>query len=160
MQTDSFDLHPILPNSSLGIISLQTLLVGNSTDYWNSDTHIRGTLHLQRLQWNEYTFSNASAQIILDDRTLYTHVTYNDSLMQWNQTGTVQYSLNAIKATFQTHLNSLNLQALHLSDTDIHPRLQCYTTLTIDSGKVYNLWSHFTDQIGRASCRERVLVFV
>lgn len=145
VQTDSFDLRPILPNSSLGIISLQTLLAGNSTDYWNSDTHIRGTLHLQRLQWNEYTFSNASAQIILDDRTLYTHVTYNDSLMQWNQTGTVQYSLDAIKATFQTHLNSLNLQALHLSDTDIRPRLQCHTTLSIDSGKVYNLWSHFTD---------------
>ncbi len=145
VQTDSLDLRLLLPDDSLGIVSLQALLVGNGTNYRDSDTYIRGALHLQRLQWGKHSFSDASAHAVLANRTLRAHATSNDSLMQWSMAGTVRYTLDAVEADLQAHLTTLNLQGLHLSDTDIRPTLRCHATLAIDSGEVYTLLVHCTD---------------
>ena len=142
---DSLDIHQIIPDGKLGLATLQAQIKGNGLDYKQGNTSIHIFLQLHHLQWGEYTFSNASAQITKRGERWYTHASCNDSLMQWALTTTIKYTSDTIKTQFDARIYDLNLQALQIADTDIRPSLQCHATLTIDSGFRYSLRSRFSD---------------
>lgn len=145
IETDSLDLHAILPNSKLGKVSLQSNLLGHGTDYKQEKTSIYGDIQLHSLEWGEQTLSNASAQISINSRTLHAQASCHDSLMQWNLTTVVRYAPDKLDAQLYASLNNINMTALGLSRTDIRPAFQCHATLTIDSTHTYTLSSRFSD---------------
>ena len=139
IMTDSLDIHQIMPNGKVGLITLQAYLTGYGLDYKQDNTSIHGTLQLHQLQLKEYTFSNASAQIIKKDERWYAHASYNDSLMQWNLTTAIRYTPDTIRTRFHAQIDNLNLRALQIADTNIRPALQCSATLTMEPGTHYSL---------------------
>ena len=145
LRTDSFDLQKIIPHKKLGLINLQAHAIGNSINYRDEGTSLRGTLQLHTLQWGDYTLTNASAQIAASNRILHAHVSYNDSQMQWSIATSAKYSPEAVEAIIDTQISNLDMLALHLTNNDIRPALKCHTTLHIDSGKVYDLRAYLTD---------------
>ena len=145
IETDSLDLQQIIPQSKWGIATLQAHLAGHGTDYRDETTTAQATVQLHALQWEERMFTNTSVQASLNHGVLSTHATCNDSLMQWHMMATFRHTPEAIKAQFYAQVDHLDLQALQLTDTDIHPALRCQATLAIDSGATYTLHARFTD---------------
>ena len=149
MQTDSLDIHQVMPNGKLGITTLQAHLTGSAPDYRDDDTTLRGELQVDHLQWGDdtssTTFTNALAQITKEGSKWYAHAESADSLMQWSLTATMKHTPDTIRARFHAQIDDLNLRALQIADTDIHPALQCHATLSIDSGIRYSLRSRFSD---------------
>ena len=145
VQTDSLDLRQIAPDEGMGIVSLQAHIEGNSLDYMQEGTTIRGDMQLRSLQWSGRTFTNASAQAVLADGHLLARAAYSDLLMKWNIAASVKQTLNTVEATIHTRIDDLNLRALHLTADDIRPTLQCRTTLEITPDSSYSLSSHFSN---------------
>ena len=143
--TDSLDIRQIVPEGEFGRVSLQARLAGNGLDYKQDGTSIHGIVQLHHLQWREYTFSNASTQIIKSDKRWYAHASCNDTLMKWSLTSSITHDTDTIRTRFDARIDDLNLQALQITGTDIRPSIQCHATLTIDSGVSYSLRSRFSD---------------
>ena len=145
MMTDSLDIRQLIPNGRLGITTLQAHLSGSTPDHRNDDTTLRGELQVNHLQWNDNTLTNTAAQIIKEGGKWQAHVESADSLMQWSLTATMTHTPDTIRARFHAQIDDLNLRALQIANTDIHPSLQCHATLFVDSGASYTLRCKFSD---------------
>lgn len=143
--TDSLDLRQFMPGGELGQVSMQLSLEGKNVDYREESTTIHGALQLHALQWREYIFSNASLQATLADKRFRASASYSDSLMQWSLTTAIRHTPEVIEARLHARLDGLDMKALQIADTDIHPAFQCHTTLRIDSATTYALRSRFSD---------------
>ena len=147
IETDSLNLQQIIPEGEWGITTLQAYLAGHGVNYRDETTTAQATLQLHTLQWKGRNFTNTSAQASLSHGTLRVHTTCNDSLMQWHMATTINHTPDAIRARLYAQVDYLDLQALQLTEADIHPALRCQATLAIDSGATYALRARFTDII-------------
>ena len=145
LQTDSLDLHRIMPRTELGIASLHAHITGRGTDFDDDATTLRGTLRLHTLQWSRHTFTHLSTQISIANRCLHAHASCNDSLMQWTMTASIRHTPDTLEAQLHAQVAHLDLKALRLTDTDILPAIQCQATLTASPGVSYALHAQFSD---------------
>ena len=145
LQTDSLNMQLIMPDGEFGRMSMQVYAKGNGTDWREEKTYAQAALQLHTLQWKGLTLTNASAKASLADRQLRAHTLYGDSLMQWRMMTTIKYAPDSVKVRFNAQVDKLDMKALHLANTDIHPTLRCHATLAIDSGTTYTLHAQFKD---------------
>ena len=136
VQADSLDMRQIVPDAEIGVVSMQGQLAGKGIDYRQQETTLHGMVQIGTLQWGKHTFAKASAQATIAGRCLQAHVACHDPHMRWRMASTVNYGAGSIDAQLQLQVDDLDLQALGVTDTDIHPALRCHTTLHIDSGAV------------------------
>lgn len=145
LQTDSLDIKQIAPDEEMGTVSLQAHLEGNNLDYRQDETIIHGGMRIQSLQWSGRTFSNATVQASTANGRLLAHATCDDSLMQWSLTTSIRHSHDAIKARLSIQIDDIDLMALQIAEADIHPALQCRSTLDIRPDSAYLLHCHFSN---------------
>ena len=144
LKTDSLNVRQILPEEELGLVSVQADLSGKMIGYREEDFRAHGKLHLNTLQWRNHTFSNTSAQIAITDSTLYAQAQCQDSLMQWDLTTCASILSDGLYAELEASVTQLDLQALQMAKTNLHPTLQCHATLSIDSAQTYTLHGKFS----------------
>ena len=139
IKADSLNLKQIFPREELGQVSLQADLSGKGVDYKLEGFNAYGKLHFKALQWKSHTFSNASAQMAIADNSLHVQAWCQDSLMQWNLTTHASIKKNGLYAELEASIDELNLQAMQIMKSNLHPTFQCHATLSIDSAQTYTL---------------------
>ena len=144
VRTDSFDVTQLLPSEEIGVVSAQAEVKGRKFN-----NPLEGSLYsdvkLHTLQWRDYTLSNATAQVVLEDSTLNAQAVCHDSLMQWRLTTSVRQTTEMLCAKLHACIDDIDLQALQITNTSLRPSLQCSATLSIDSTGAYALHSEFSD---------------
>ena len=145
LQTDTLDMHRILPTEPLGQVTLQALLKGEGLPLGSSSHYADCSLWIDSLTWSHRTYSNAQLQASLSDRQMQFHGSYADTLMQLQLRGGAEWSSTRLRAHLSTHIHEASLQALGLTESDIRPSLRSYWMLGIDSSHTYTLRGHLYD---------------
>ena len=145
LATDSLDLQALVPEGKWGRVTLQAYFAGCGVDFRHKATTAEAALQLHSLQWGGRSIAHTSAQASLGGGVLRARATCNDPLMQWRVATSIQHSPTAIRARLDAVVGHLDLRALQLADSDIHPAVRCHATLAIDSGASYALHARLTD---------------
>lgn len=142
---DAFDLHRLLPTVEWGTATLQADVAGRGFDYMSTETSAEVFLHLDSLQWGERSFSGGSLQASLAQRRIQADVVYSDSLMRFRLNAAAHYLPHAIQGRVYAHVLDLDMRGLRLTDTEVHPSMQCNLLFGVDSLSAYTLHGRFHD---------------
>lgn len=130
--THTFDIRQLWPQGTLHTATLQTAITGRGFDPQDNNTSIDAHLHIDSLQWDGHTLTNATVQATLDDRQLHTTVSYADTLMRLHLNGTARFTEESIEAHLHANVADIDLKGLQLTSEELHPAFQCNLTLHAD----------------------------
>ena len=145
LETDTLDMHRILPDEPLGRVTLQAAVTGEGFDVRGGTCSVEASVWIDSLAWDGYTYSNAHLAAQLHDRHLQVESAYADTLLRLRFTAQADYAPEQVRARLSLHLSDVNLRGMGLSDTDIRPSMQSHWMLDADSADVYTLRARLYD---------------
>lgn len=145
MQVDTLDMHHILPTDNLGVMTWQAAIAGTGFDWHTPDSHLSCSVWVDSFNLAGRTYSNIRVETSLHDHRLSLDASCADTLMRFAMQGKAQYAAHKFKANLYAHVFDADLQALGISEVDIHPSFQSHWALVIDSAEIYTLHARLSD---------------
>lgn len=125
----TLDIRKLWPQGTLHTATLQTAITGRGFGLQDNRTSIDARLHIDSLQWDGHTLTNATVLATLDDRQLHTTVNYADTLMRLHLNGSTRFTDESIEAHLHANVADIDLKGLQLTNEELHPAFLCNLTL-------------------------------
>ena len=113
---DRWDIHPFLPQDSLGTISASLTAKGQGFDFFSPQTSIQAEIHLDSLRYGRREFSGIGLDASLQESELSSHIYLNDKAMDIDALIKAEIKKEQILATLHTSIERLELEKLYLTD--------------------------------------------
>lgn len=139
LSADAINLRSVFPLQSIGVVSLQAEIDGVGWDFMEPIASLDCLLWIDSLVWNGYTFYNGRFMISLYDGDLFVEGVCADTLVDFRLRTFVNYSPYHVKGEIYADVVNVDMQALGLSDTMLHPSGQCTFSFKADTSGVYML---------------------
>jgi len=140
IESDGLNVEPIVPNSGLKKVALNTTFIGSGFTLNKLNVNISG--NIDYIEYKNYKFENSKIDGKYVDKVFFGHVLINDPMLMLDFNGTIDYSNKTPVYQFIADVEHAQLTQLQLVNRDPSSTLTTHLNATIKGDK-------FDDFIGQ-----------